>query len=409
MLLVVSIAALAGRPQPARAVNVALSGTLNGGTQTSLPFAASAGAIGIAISCSTTKAKVVASVIDTSGATVPGGTTVKCGKAGVQFSATASVDGDYQLILREKKGLTTVYSATIEGGTSPSPTTTTTSSSTTTTVPRQGDDVLQCSANGDETALLQAAIDGTPDGGNLRISGRCTISGQVWIFDRRNLTIEGTGDTVIDASATVARDVRHLRIQSGSGITLRNFSIIGGRTGCTEICGSGTLSRQHGLAIESRKGSPISDVAIDRMTISGVHGDFIYLGTKGTDAISDLPTNIRITNSEFTNSGRQGIAIAGGADIVIRDNRFESAGRTTFDFEAEAGGASRVDIIANDIRDFDNAVLNVGCASRGGPLLNRGPIVLTDNRTFGQDFVVRTSCEEVRANISVDASNQRVD
>lgn len=402
------------------------SGSLLAGGFASRQVDALPGLLSATVTCSAPGAKVAVVIQDSAGTAIGRKTTARCAKSDETATATVAVNGGHTVVLREKKDVPTPYALTITyesatGSTLPGQTTTsmispptfpatTLATTTTTRVPRQPLVTAQCTGSGDETAFLQDSIDGTADGGRLRVRGTCSVASQLWLFDRRNITVEGVDNATIDARTAVSADVRHLRIQSGSGITLRNLTILGARTGCSEGCGSAMLDRQHGIAIESRAGNPVSGVLLDNITISGVHGDFLYLGTKGSDTQADLPRGIEIRNSRFSNSGRQGIAIAGGSDVLIKDNRLESAGRSTFDFEAEAGGASAIDIVGNEIFDYDNSVLNVGCADRGdGGLLNRGPITLRDNTTHGQDFKVATSCDEVDANISVDATNRRVD
>jgi len=422
-LIAATVLVLAPSPPAARATVIPSAGTLEANGERAVAVTAGPGQFSALVACTTKGAKVAVRVLAPDGDQLVK-TTARCAKSDEMAVTTAPVEGAYTVALLEKKGVATSYTLTITyqeptatSTTSPPssvPTSTTsttspTASSTTTTLAPGPVRTVRCTAPGDQTATVQAAIDETPDGGTLRIAGSCTITGQLWLLERRNFTLEGTEGGTLDARGTLSTDVRHVRIQSGSGITIRNLTILGARSGCFENCGSATFYRQHGLAIESRGRAPISNVLVEGVTVSGVHGDFVYLGTKGSDDIADLPVDVRLRNNTFVNSGRQGIAIAGGSEIEVTDNRVESAGRSTFDFEAEAGGASAVDILDNDIYDYDNSVLNVGCANRGGALLNRGPITLRNNRTHGQDVKVTTSCDEVRANISVDSSNRRVD
>lgn len=285
---------------------------------------------------------------------------------------------------------------TIRGATS-----TSSSTSTTTSTTVAGDaGTADCEGRaGDQTDWLQAKIDSTPDGGTLVVTGTCEVARGLRIVGRKGLTVKGDG--ILNGTQRVPvvgadDEQRQLRIQGGERITIKGLTILGAREGCIELCGSGSRDREHGIAIESLRHDPVTDVVVEEVTIQGVHGDFVYIGSKNTEADENDPRRITIRNSVLRNSGRQGIAVAGGDEVRIAGNDVADAGRTTFDFEAEAGGVRRVDIVENDIRRYDNAVINIGCADRGtGVPLNRGPITVEGNRIFRQPLKIRTSCPEV--------------
>ncbi|MGH3850904.1 MAG: right-handed parallel beta-helix repeat-containing protein, partial [Pseudonocardiaceae bacterium] len=278
-----------------------------------------------------------------------------------------------------------------------------------------------CTGETDHTAFLQGQINKVVNGGTLQINGRCRLGGELRIVQRQNVVVQGPA--ILDGSTNTA-SARHIRLQGGHGITVRDLTILGARGNCSTGCKSDPLFRQHGVAIVSTSGDPITDVVIERTEISGINGDFVYLGAKDnpkddlpiglspaaaavlpTDA--DLPQRITITNNRFINSGRQGISVSGGNQVLISGNHIEAAGRTTFDFEAEAGGALLVEISNNQVLQYDNAVVNVGCADRGGlGLLNRGPIKVLNNTTYGQDLKINTSCAEADAILEVQGNTR---
>lgn len=318
-------------------------------------------------------------------------------------SESAGVGTDYKLKVEHKppttSGSTTSTSQPRSTTTTSRATTTSTSTSTSTTI--QGNTTTTsrppgggCTGSGDETALVQAKINAVADGGTVNLSGTCRVPGELQIINRKGLTI--AGPVTLDGSSMTAGDMRHLRLQGGERITLRNLTILGARGTCRTSCGSAGYDREHGIAVESFKGDPLTDVVIDDVTIRGVHGDFVYVGIKGSDAPADAPNRVTIKNSTFVNSGRQGISGAGAEDLTITRNHLEAAGRSLIDFEAEAGGVGKVTITDNDIYDYDNAVINIGCADRGtGVPLNRGPIGFSGNRIHGQRLKISTSCAEV--------------
>lgn len=395
-------------------------GTITAGAASTLAVTTGGGVLTVNLRCDASKAKVLITATGPGGSALAGSKKVKCGRPAATGAFNGSSPGEHRILLQLTKGATTPFSALLTFETNDGTATLTT---TINTVPTSGVVTdASCTGAADHTAYLQGQINKAGNGGELQISGRCRLSGELRIVGRENLTVRGPA--TLDGSTNVS-SARHLRIQGGHGITVRDLTIVGARGDCATDCNSDPFFRQHGIAVESTSGDPITDVLIDRVEISGVNGDFVYLGAKDNPKIdlpiglspaaaaavlltdADLPKRVTITNNRFANSGRQGISVSGGDQVLISGNRVEAAGRTTFDFEAEAGGALLVEISNNQILRYDNAVVNIGCADRGGlGLLNRGPIKVLNNITYGQDLKINTSCDEADAILDIQGNTR---
>ena len=112
----------------------------------------------------------------------------------------------------------------------------------------------------DATAELQALIDRTPDGGEVRLSGgRYRIEGTLVVEERRDLTIDGNGSTLF-ATTTGTLKRSHLRVVGGRDIVVHDLTIIGANphAGLDERAYQPTLEGQHGIRLEG-----VTDIELD--------------------------------------------------------------------------------------------------------------------------------------------------
>ena len=268
----------------------------------------------------------------------------------------------------------------------------TTPPTTTPVAPGPAGIVSDCSV--DVTAPLATLIARLPMGAtlNLRSGGCYRIDRTLFVQGKRNLTIEGNGAT-LKAGTLGDQQRRHLWITGGSGIVVRNLTILGAAT--TPGVYDATKSFQHGVAISGATG-----VRIERVTIRNVYGDFVYVGSGGGVWSRD----VTVTGSTFSGAGRQGVAVVGGQGVVIDGNTLGNVGRSMFDLEPNQVTDGAVDVtISNNstgyARNFWLANGGVGLNVRNivvrgnratsatgglvwsyGPINGyRGPFVITDN------------------------------
>lgn len=225
-------------------------------------------------------------------------------------------------------------------------------------------------------------------GGVVELSGTYMLAETVSIEKCRDLTVRGP--VTLDGSAPGrAREARHFSIRNSRDIVIEDVTVLGGR--CVRPCenSSGGLAaneRQHGFEV----------AASDRVELRRVHavnvwGDGVYVTAKTFEAqVTQTPTEIRVVDSYIENTGRQGIAVAGVAGMVVQGTTIRLANRSVLDFEAESGGASNFEFRDSHIVEPDNASLNVSCkgAANGGQMLNQGPFTLIGNRVYGDQLKV---------------------
>ncbi len=246
----------------------------------------------------------------------------------------------------------------------------------------------------DVTAALADLITRAPAGAtiNLRSGGCYRIDSTLYLRGKRNLTIEGNGAT-LKAVAPGDQNRRHVWVIGGSGIVLRNLSIVGADP--TPGSYDATKAFQHGVAL-----SGVNTARLENLTIKNVYGDFVYLGASG----GAWTRNVTVTGSTFSGAGRQGISIVAAQGVVIDRNAIEKVGRSMIDLEPNVSTDGTVDItISNNTtgtaRNFwlanggagtnvRNVTVrgNTGVAPTGGlvwvygPMSGyRGPFVFADN------------------------------
>jgi hypothetical protein len=90
----------------------------------------------------------------------------------------------------------------------------------------------------------------------------------------------------------------------------------------------------------------VDGVELDRVVVSDVYGDFVYIGANRDVTWSQ---NVWVHDSSFARNGRQGIAVTAGRNVVIERNSIQLTRRSTFDLEpnTERGGAENIHFLDN--------------------------------------------------------------
>lgn len=196
----------------------------------------------------------------------------------------------------------------------------------------------------DATASLQSFVNGVPDGGTVRLrkGGNYRLESTLVLKNRHDLTIDGNGARIY-ATSTGARDRSNLAIIQGSGIVVHDLSIAGVNpyAGLDERGYDPKLAFQHGVDLEGANG-----VELTRVRITSVYGDFVYVGRSDDGQWSQ---GVWIHDSAFSGSGRQGLAVAAGRDIVFERNSITNTRRATVDLEPNGStwGAENVHVLDN--------------------------------------------------------------
>jgi Right handed beta helix region len=244
---------------------------------------------------------------------------------------------------------------------------------------------IDASGATDVTAELQALFDRTPDGGVVQLERDADyrVEGTIVLRDRRDLVIDGGGARIF-ATTTGEPGRSQIRILGGSGLEIRSLAIQGANphAGLDERAYVAKLEWQHGISLEGP-----TDVEIDRVNIHDTYGDHIFIGWRVDD--HRRTKRVWIHDSTFARSGRQGIAVIDGRDIVIERNRFTDMRRATVDLEPVG------ELVVENVHIIDNEVgpgrlLFVPAA--GGAPINR--IVIARNRLHGRPLTIDVKTPE---------------
>lgn len=171
------------------------------------------------------------------------------------------------------------------------------------------------------TSVIQAFIDAAPNGATIRFApdGRYRIEGTLHIQGRRGLTIDGRGATFVATRLTDDPDRAHWWIDGSTGIQLRDLSIQGAHPEPgTYVAG---FEWQHGVQIHG--GSDI-EIGPDVAT-SGNQGDGIY--------VARWADGVHIHDCTISGTGRMGIAVVAGRNVVIERCRLDTIAYSAFDIE----------------------------------------------------------------------------
>jgi hypothetical protein len=187
------------------------------------------------------------------------------------------------------------------------------------------------------------------------------IEKPVLIKDKTDLVLDGNGARTITRSRG-DRTRQHWRLLRGERIVIRDLTVVGAHPagGVEDGAYVATLEAQHGFNIAGTRG-----LDLDRVTVSDVYGDFIYLGW---DSSSKRWTeDVRIHHSTFTRNGRQGIAFTGARRVRIDHNTISEVRRATFDLEPN-GGATGVEKVLVENNVVRRGRLNFVSAVGSGPV-----------------------------------------
>jgi hypothetical protein len=203
---------------------------------------------------------------------------------------------------------------------------------------------IDATGTADATAGLQALFDRTPDGGVVRLEagGDYRVEGTLVLEGRRNLRIEGNGARIF-ATTEGTGSRGHLSIVGGSNLVVRNIKIRGANphAGVDPRAYVTRLEWQHGISMAGA-----TDVELDGVEVSDVYGDLVYMGR---DQDGHVTERVWIHDSTFSRSGRQGLTVTAGRDIVIERNTITGARLTAIDLEPHPSfSAENVHILDNE-------------------------------------------------------------
>ncbi len=157
-----------------------------------------------------------------------------------------------------------------------------------------------------------------------------------------DMTLDLTDDVVIRMAPNDRPNYCVLNLNGNSNITIRGGELIGDRDE-HDYVGKSAHSEGHGICVWTA----VDRVLIEQMDLHDVTGDgVLVLGEVPSNPDPAQATNITIRNNRIHHNRRQGIAIVGGANIVIDHNHIHHINGSSPQFGIDIEGAGRRD---NDI------------------------------------------------------------
>jgi hypothetical protein len=223
--------------------------------------------------------------------------------------------------------------------------------------------------------VLKEFLSRVPNGGTavFPAGARYRVEETMRFRDRQDLTFEGNGATIF-ATARGDYDRSQIFFLRGRNITVRNLIVRGAHPngGTSESAYVAKLEAQHGFRFEGTQ-----HVLLDRVTVTDVYGDFVYIGKDFDTHVWSQHVTVR--NSTFARNGRQGITVTAGRHVLIEHNDIRDTRRATIDLEpnTRSWGAEHVTIANNTV----GAGRLMFIAAHGQGPVNH--VTVTRNNLFG--------------------------
>jgi hypothetical protein len=250
----------------------------------------------------------------------------------------------------------------------------------------------------DVTAALNQFLASVPESSvvTLPAGARYRAEGVVRLAGKTDLTIEGNGALIFaetdGSDLTPPEDLRHLwprarshvEISGSRNIVIRNLMVRGANPDAGSEKGAyvSAFEGQHGFDVRA-----VDGLLLDRVTVTDTYGDLLYIaGLQG-----EVSRNIRVTNSHLERSGRQGIAITGGENVLVEDSYVGEVARTIIDLEPNtaSGRAWNIVLRRNTFGPCRHLLLSAG--GRGPGV---GEVELSNNVLQGMQIKVAVGASD---------------
>ena len=240
---------------------------------------------------------------------------------------------------------------------------------------------IDATGSKDVSSALQSFINDAANGSTIvfKAGGTYRLGKTVRISGKRNITLEGNGAR-LNLTGTSGSDSKGLQVQSSSGTTIRNLTMVGNNSeaGTSDACCS--LESQHAIAV-----SGATDTLIEKVDIRRVWGDCVYINATSPGAAWSDGVTFRDSTCRLT--GRHGVGLIRGSNIRVVNNVFDEIGFMVIDIEPGASDAGARDVVirGNDIGSYGlgdqyNAWLLAACGKPGAVIRD---VTLTDNTIEG--------------------------
>jgi hypothetical protein len=197
----------------------------------------------------------------------------------------------------------------------------------------------------DVSSALIAFIATVPDGGTIsfKSTGTYRIDKAIKFGGRNNLTLKGNGATIVGRGGTTeASSIFWLGPKGDSGITIENFRLVGNNPS-PGVFHSGQEGA-HGVLVDGG-----SNITLRGLTVSGVWGDCLKVAT--------WASGVTFRDSTCLSSGRSGVSVTAGRNVIIQRVAFVKNGYCVFNIEPNnsSDGASNIQFLSNTAGTWTNS------------------------------------------------------
>jgi hypothetical protein len=190
-----------------------------------------------------------------------------------------------------------------------------------------------------------------PDGSIIRFrrDGVYRMDHGLRLLNRHRLVLDGNGATLSSNPRTAATEHDSLIAMWGGNtdITIRNFHFEGNST-TPGVYQRAVKEGVHAVLIQGDR------IEVHDVTVRGMYGDAFLIHESGTS--TGWSTDVWIHDSRVYSTGRNGVTIIAGQDVVVERVAFDKSGYTTFDIEPNdsSQGARRITFRNNTAGTWTN-------------------------------------------------------
>jgi hypothetical protein len=174
-------------------------------------------------------------------------------------------------------------------------------------------------SGGDDTQSLTAFFASTPNDSCVAFSAATyRLDGTLRISGKSALEIDGNG-AVLAAQTPANRERRHVVIAKSSNVGIKDLNVRGANR--QHLSSQWQLEAQHGFEV----GDHSTDIRLVNVHVAEVFGDAIYIGGGSADVL--------VQGGEFSDTGRQGVAVSAARGVTLEGFTLRNAGRYCIDLE----------------------------------------------------------------------------
>jgi hypothetical protein len=246
----------------------------------------------------------------------------------------------------------------------------------------------------DASAKLVSFLATVPDGSTIvfRKGGTYRMDHGLQFRNRHRLVFEGNGATLSSnpRTASVEADSLFALWRGNTDITIRNFHFEG-NSSTPGIYQRGVKEGVHAVLVQGDR------VEIHNVTVRGMYGDAFLVHESGTS--TGWSSDVWIHDSRVYSTGRNGVSIIAGQDVVVERVVFDKVGYSTFDIEPNDPdqGAHRVVFRDNTAGTWSNTFLS----AEGAPDSVVDGVILTGNTVTDASIKTAIRLPTRRSNIII--------